>query len=113
VDGKEIDQAGAGAWAFDAWPEYDAGDVGQELPTGTVKPVTPAEVGCSLVAVCEAEGRPAMVKRMETEGLPGTGSDRAYRLHNFGKELDAWLVARDYVLRYEPSAARAEAAPAR
>ena len=109
VDQRDVDQAGAGAWQVDAWPDYDAGEVGPDLPpAGVVKPWTPAEAGVSLVACCEGEGRPAMCQRLAAAGLT-TGTDRAGRLLKFGRELDAWLCERDYLLRYEPAADQAAA----
>ncbi|MBU1878830.1 MAG: hypothetical protein KJ734_07760, partial [Chloroflexi bacterium] len=100
VDGRDIDQAGAGAWDFDTWPDYAASDVGLDIPTGVSKPYTAQELGCALVAAYEGEGRPTFMRRMGVAGLPSTGSNRAYRLHKFGQEVLAWLDGQEYGLSY-------------
>ncbi|MBU0493687.1 MAG: hypothetical protein KKB13_17715 [Chloroflexi bacterium] len=103
VGPEDIAQAESGMWRFDAWPEYDASEIGQNLPvdsTNGAKSWTPSEVGVALIAAAEGEGRPAMMTRMQTEGLRGMGDHRAAQLVKFGKQALAWLQDCDYDVCY-------------
>ena len=59
-----------------------------------------AEVGAALVAACNGDGRPAMLDWMEARDIPKPGSNRAYRLHRFGRDLLEWLEEHGVVLAY-------------
>ncbi|MFZ5915536.1 MAG: FtsK/SpoIIIE domain-containing protein [Chloroflexota bacterium] len=97
VDARDFDKAPTGAWLFDDWPEYDAGQVGQELPGDRASwSYTGGELAVAIVAASEGEGRPAMVRRLEASGLGRPGAERAIRLLNLGRDTHGWLEGNGY-----------------
>lgn len=102
VDEREIGKAGNGQHLFDAWPEYEAEDVGQNLPQAgrPRRALTHAEIGASLIAAMKGEGRPAFKTRLEAEGLSRPGSDRARALMGLGRQVKDWLENHDVTLCY-------------
>ncbi len=66
------------------WPEFQAGDVGQEM---TVRwGYTGRELAYGLAAAYRGWGRPALVAALESAGLGRPGSERADRLLRLGRE---------------------------
>ncbi|KPK84264.1 MAG: hypothetical protein AMJ81_06115 [Phycisphaerae bacterium SM23_33] len=100
VDGQEIDAAPAGQRNFDEWPTYQAEEVGQDLPDRNIRALQPEELGASLIAAMEGEGRPALKARIEEAGLARPGSDWARRLLDLGRETLACLERWDVGLCY-------------
>jgi len=102
VDGADFDRANGGRWEFDAWPDYDAQEVGQDLPEpGRPKrALAPGEIGASLISAMEGEGRPAFKDRMEAEGLDRPGSNRARVLLGLGRKVKNWLEDHNVGLVY-------------
>ncbi|MFZ5919313.1 MAG: FtsK/SpoIIIE domain-containing protein [Chloroflexota bacterium] len=92
VDQADFERAEAGGPLFTDWPEYDAGQVGQELPTDKAGwSYSGPELAVSLVSAAEGEGRPAMVRRLDAAGLGHPGAERAIRLLALGREAHGWL----------------------
>jgi len=102
VDDREIGKAGSGQHLFEEWPEYEAESVGRDLPRSgrQRRSLTHSEIGASLVAAMEGEGRPAFKDRLEAEGLGRPGSDRARTLMTLGRNVKGWLESHDVTLCY-------------
>lgn len=100
VDKREIDQVGGGQWEFDTWPEHDGGAVGQDLPQPRRRgwSYSGQELAVSIVAASEAEGRPAMVNRLDAEGLGRPGAEKAIRLLALGRDAHGWLEDNDFYI---------------
>lgn len=97
VDEKDYDTSGK--WKFDDWPEPE--EVGQELPVGRSRKIlTPGEIGASLIAAMEGEGRPALKRRIMDDGRNQPGSDRARALLSLGRKVVGYLEAHDVGLCY-------------
>jgi len=95
VDERDVGQAEQGRWQLEAWPEYCAADLGQDLPVEAVSwSYSGAELGASLVAAAQSppEGRRLLQRRLEEAGLGRPGSDRADRLLGLGREAHRWLL---------------------
>jgi len=103
VDERNLDQAEAGEWEFAAWPEYDALDAGHGLSRqggNGGKLLQAGELGASLIAAMESEGRPTFKDRLEEAGLGRPGSDRARTLLQLGRETLEWLEGNNVGLVY-------------
>lgn len=105
VGDEEIGGAGNGQYIFETWPEFDAEDIGQDLPQrGTAgrprRPLSHGEIGASLIAAMEGEGRPAFKDRLESAGLGRPGSDRARTLLSLGRQVKDWLETHEVGLCY-------------
>jgi len=108
VDKDDIEEAldkangRAGQWRFSQWPEVDCSDVGQDLPTAGSSSrswhYTGEELGVSVAAAIENEGRPLLTKRLEQAGMGRPGSVKASRLLELGRGAFAWLAENGYSL---------------
>jgi len=78
------------SWIYSRWPDFDGGDVGQDLPDVAWK-YTGAELAVSLVSASYSEGRPAMVRRLQDAELGKPGAERAIRLLKLGRDTNEWL----------------------
>jgi len=88
-------------WLFDAWPEVQLEDVGQDVPQRPSRrqPATVDELQATMRAAIAGDGRPAMVQRLDSERKPG--ASRARWLLALGRdvwsqlegsaELSVWL----------------------
>lgn len=100
VDESDVAQAeepGHG-WTYNRWPDYDGGDVGQDLPAKTGWRYTGAELAVSLVSANYSEGRPSLVRRLVDAELGKPGSERASRLLKLGRDTNEWLQDNDYAV---------------
>jgi len=93
VDRKEVDKIGTGTWDFDEWPAFDAEALGQDPPERGWS-YNGQELAASIVAAAEGEGRPAMVKRLNSK----PGAERAIRLLNLGRETNSALGSMGYAV---------------
>ncbi len=99
VDERDLAQAGNGAWQFASWPDYDASELGLDLPASPVSwSYTGAELAVALVSAAEDEGRPALCQRLAAAALGRPGAERAIRLLRLGREAYAWLADHGYRL---------------
>lgn len=103
IDDDDIAKVGAGAWEIQNWLDLDIEpqDIGQELPTpkrGVKKCFTPEQVGASLIAAINGDGRPTFEKWLDEHGITKPGGHGPYRLHKFGQALAVWLGQHDYQL---------------
>jgi hypothetical protein len=100
IDQREIDQAPTGQWRHDRWPDYDAEDLGHQLPTvnwaydGT-------ELGHSIISAYNDEGRPTLTNRLENAGLSRPGAERGIRLLQLGRDAYGTITASGYQLTME------------
>ena len=97
VDDKEIEAAGYGSWRFPRWPEYEPENVGQDLPTAGWS-YSGAELAVSIVSAAEGEGRPTLVRRLQSHGLGRPGAERGIRLLKLGREAYDWLQQHGYAV---------------
>lgn len=99
VDEQEITAAERGGheWRFTRWPEYDPGEIGQELPAVGWR-YSGAELGAGLVTAAYGEGRPALVARLQEAGLGRPGAERAIRLLTLCRDQWDWLRGNDYTV---------------
>jgi hypothetical protein len=82
-------------WQLDEWPDLDAEALGQAAVNWSYNG---AELAHSLVSAERGEGRPALVDRLESAGLPRPGAERAIRLLNLGRECHQALAGLGYGL---------------
>jgi len=96
VDNREIAQADSGQRELDEWPEYQAEPIrdlpGQEVGWSYGGP----ELAVSIISASQGEGRPTMIKRLESASLSRPGAERAIRLLRLGRETHGWLEGNGY-----------------
>ncbi len=95
----ELPKYSTGQPQMAAWPEYDpqaAGSLRNEKTTGWQ--YSGSELAVSIVAAHRDHGRPALIKALETHGLPKPGNDRATRLLHLGREAYQWLADHEWQL---------------
>lgn len=99
VDQAEISVAAGGEWEIDEWGELDGEAVGLDLPEQQPAgwAYTGVELAHAVIAASEGEGRPAMIKRLESAGLGRPGVERARRLLALGKETHQVLKNSGYM----------------
>ena len=96
----------ADQWRFAQWPEVDTADLGQDLPATTGNGsrswhYTGEELGVSVAAAVENEGRPLLIRRLEQAGIGRPGSVKASRLLELGRGAFAWLAENGYTFCVE------------
>jgi len=95
VDRTDFDKASNGySWRFQRWPEFEAEDIGQDLPAnGGRKPFTGDQLGASMLAASlnPREGRDALLTRLREAELGPIGTDRVGRLRDMGRDAITWL----------------------
>jgi DNA segregation ATPase FtsK/SpoIIIE-like protein len=99
VDEREITagENGGPGWRFSRWPEYDAEEVGQDLPTGQFN-FTGDELGVAVVSAAEGEGRTLFTRRMEDAGFGRPGYNRQKRLRDLGLGACDWMERNGYTV---------------
>lgn len=97
VDAKEIDAAGHGCYRFPRWPEYEPENVGQDLPMAGWQ-YSGAELAVAIVSASEDEGRPKMMRRLQSADLGRPGAERGIRLLRLGREAHDWLQEHGYTV---------------
>ncbi len=86
IERREIDRLLTSTPAIAEWPIFEA----EQMPAGNVATYSGAELAVSLVNAYHANGRPALIKALESVGLGKPGNVRADRLLKLGREqLDA------------------------
>ncbi len=87
VDELEITSAeGPGhAWRYSRWPDYDAADVGQDLPRRGQFQFTGDELGIAIESAVECEGRDMFTRRMANAEFGRPGYNRQLRLRQLGQ----------------------------
>jgi hypothetical protein len=81
---REIDRLLTAQPTIEQWPEYSA----EAMPSGSANVATynGAELAASLINAYQGNGRPALVKALESAGLGKPGNVRADRLLRLGRE---------------------------
>jgi len=77
--------------------EYEPENVGQDLPTAGWS-YSGAELAVSIVSAAEGEGRPTLVRRLQSHGLGRPGAERGIRLLKLGREAYDWLQQHGYAV---------------
>jgi len=108
VDQSDVDAAlerangRAGQWRFDAWPDYDPCDIGQDMDGGngrhagnTAEQWSEQEIVASIITALRDGGR-GTLKSVASEFGAEVGSTRGRRLVKLGRAITDGLVASGY-----------------
>ncbi|MBN1661046.1 MAG: hypothetical protein JXA93_21810 [Anaerolineae bacterium] len=101
VSEAEIETSGAGEWEMEDWGDLDGEAVGLDVPAQQAGwQYNGAELAQAIIAAVEEEGRPKLIKRLQSAGLGKPGSERAARLLTLGRETKEALFAARYWVSY-------------
>jgi hypothetical protein len=106
VDDADITDAEGGngtGWIYDRWPDYDAENMGQELPGRGQFHFCGKELGVGVISAIECEGRDRFSARMQDAGFGRPGYSRQKRLRELGSDALAYIQSVGYsILKREP-----------